>query len=54
MDRFVIRENIKRYLELLERMTGQKECTQIRTLLAEERQKLKEHDGARQADASRD
>ena len=45
MDRFVIRENIKRYLELLERTTDQQERAQIRTLLAEERRKQKERDG---------
>jgi hypothetical protein len=54
MDRFVIRENIRHFLELLERTADQQERAQIRTLLAEERRKQKERDGARQASASHD
>jgi hypothetical protein len=49
MDRFVIRQNIKHYVEMLERTTEQKERAQILTLLAEERRKQKERDGARRA-----
>ena len=37
MDRFVMRENIKHYLGLLQRTTDEKERARILTLLAEER-----------------
>jgi hypothetical protein len=46
MHRFVIRENIKHFVALLERATDEVERKQIRTLLAEERRKQKEQDGA--------
>jgi hypothetical protein len=46
MNRFIIRENIKHYLALLERTTDQSERAQISTLLAEEQRKQKECDGA--------
>jgi hypothetical protein len=52
MEGFVIRENIKHYLELLERTTDQRERSQIRTLLAEERRKQREREGARRTCAS--
>jgi rubrerythrin len=52
MDGFVLRENIKHYLELLERTTDQRERAQIRTLLAEERRKQREREGARRTCAS--
>jgi hypothetical protein len=47
MERFVIRANIKRYLELLERTSNESERIRICTLLAEERRKQKDGDGAR-------
>ena len=49
MDRFIIRENIRHYLELLRRTTDDEERAQICRLLAEERRKQKELDGARRS-----
>ncbi len=44
MDPFVLRENIKHYVGLLERTTDERERARIERLLAEERQKQKERD----------
>ena len=44
MDRFIIRENIKHYLKLLERSTDEQERAQLRALLAEERRKQRERE----------
>ena len=42
MERFVRRENIKHYQELLKRVTDEAERQRILKLLAEERQKAKD------------
>ena len=47
MDRFIIRENIKHYIKLLERATDEKLRAQLCSLLAEEQRKQK----AREAEA---
>jgi hypothetical protein len=44
MDRFVIRENIKHYLKLLERTSDEGERARLCTLLADEQRKQKERD----------
>jgi len=44
MARFIIRENIRHYLKLLERATDQQERAQLSILLAEERRKQRKHD----------
>jgi hypothetical protein len=53
MERFVIHENIKRYLELLQRTTEQSQRAQIRRLLAEECQKEKNRESVRRASTPR-
>ena len=54
MLRFVIRENITHFVELLERTSHEDVRMQIRTLLTEELRKQKELDGAERAFASLD
>jgi len=48
MHGFIIRENIKHYLALLERTTDESERTRISALLAEERRKQKKCEGVTQ------
>ena len=44
MDRFVVRENIKRYLELLRRTSDEQARAQLCALLAEEQRKAEEQE----------
>ena len=44
MARFIIRENIKHYLKLLEQATDEQERARLDILLAEERRKQRERD----------